>query len=89
MKVHKLALSRLRDLTCYLVVFIIELSVFKTDIEISFEKENDMGIDYWCKCKDCKYVDPTEKKGCKWWCDYYHIYVDPDEIQECKAYKER
>jgi len=48
-----------------------------------------MGIDYWCKCKDCKYVDPTEKKGCKWWCDYYHIYVDPDEIQECKAYKER
>jgi len=46
--------------------------------------------DYWCKCKNCKYADPTEKSnGYKWWCEEYRDYNDPDEARECKRYKER
>lgn len=45
--------------------------------------------DYWCKCKDCEYIDPTEKNGYKWYCTYYKSYEDPDQIKECRHYKER
>lgn len=45
--------------------------------------------DYYCKCKDCKYVDPTEKDGYKWYCEYHGWYVDPDKVHECKQYKEK
>ena len=47
-----------------------------------------MAIDYRCKCEKCKYVDPSEKSGYKWWCEYYKQYVDPDETRECKNYKQ-
>ena len=48
-----------------------------------------MAIDYYCKCKGCKYIDPTERDKYKWWCEYYKSYEDPDEVKECKHYKER
>lgn len=48
-----------------------------------------MAIDYYCKCKNCKYVDPTERKGYKWYCSSYGSYEDPDKIRECKRYKEK
>lgn len=48
-----------------------------------------MAVDYYCKCKDCEYIDPTEKNGYRWYCTYRKIYEDPDEIKECKYYKEQ
>ncbi|MBM6825938.1 CFI-box-CTERM domain-containing protein [Mordavella massiliensis] len=48
-----------------------------------------MAVDYCCKCKDCEYIDPTEKNGYKWYCTYRRTYEDPDEIKECRYYKER
>ena len=45
--------------------------------------------DYYCKCKKCKYVDPTERDGYKWYCEWYRSYEDPDEVRECKRYQER
>lgn len=48
-----------------------------------------MSVDYYCKCIKCKYVDPTERKGYKWYCTYNGVYVDPEEVRECKKYKER
>lgn len=48
-----------------------------------------MAIDYYCKCKTCEYIDPTEKWGYKWYCTYHKRYEDPDEIKECRDYKER
>jgi len=44
-------------------------------------------MDYYCKCKDCKYIDPSERSGCKWYCEYYGRYEDPDKLQECKNFK--
>ena len=46
-------------------------------------------MDYYCKCKNCKECDPTERDGYKWYCEWYKIYVDPDEVTECKNYRER
>ncbi len=43
----------------------------------------------YCKCKDCEYLDTTEKKGCKYYCDWYKTYEDPDKIHECQHYKEQ
>ena len=28
-------------------------------------------MDYYCKCKDCKHIDPSEKSGYKWYSEYY------------------
>lgn len=47
-----------------------------------------MAIDYSCKCKKCKYIDPTERNGYKWNCTYHGTYEDPDAVQECKDYRE-
>lgn len=43
----------------------------------------------YCKCKDCKYCDPSETTsyGEKTYCDYYHTYEYPNEVRECKAYR--
>ena len=38
-----------------------------------------VGNEYYCKCKKCKYIDPTETSG----------YKDPDEVKECRHYCER
>lgn len=46
-------------------------------------------MDDWCKCKNCKYVDPSERRSYKWYCEYYETYEDPDEVKECKYFKER
>lgn len=46
-------------------------------------------MDYYCKCKDCKEIDPTERNGYKWFCKEYGTYEDPDEVKECKRYRER
>ena len=48
-----------------------------------------MSLDYYCKCKNCEYIDPTERSGYKWYCTYRKTYEDPDKVQECKLYKER
>lgn len=48
--------------------------------------------DYYCKCKDCKYCDPTKRepgKSWKWYCEWYGTYEDADKVKECKHYKER
>lgn len=45
--------------------------------------------DYYCKCRNCEYVDPTETNGYKWSCTYYKCYEYPDEIKECRHYNER
>ena len=45
--------------------------------------------DNYCKCIKCKYIDPTERdKGYKWYCTEYTTYEDPEQIRECKRYKE-
>lgn len=45
--------------------------------------------EYYCKCRKCEYIDPTETNGYKWYCTYYKTYEDPDEIKECRYYKEQ
>lgn len=44
--------------------------------------------DYYCKCKTCANIDPTEKSGYKWYCTEYRSYEDPDIVRECKRYRE-
>ena len=46
--------------------------------------------DYYCKCKDCEYIDPSERKNswC-WYCGYYGTYEDIDIVRECKHHKKR
>ena len=44
--------------------------------------------DYYCKCKNCAYIDPTERSGYKWYCESYGSYEDPDKVRECRRYKE-
>jgi len=46
-----------------------------------------MGYEDCCKCKNCAYVDPSERKGYKWYCEMRKSYEDPDEIKECRYYK--
>ena len=48
-----------------------------------------MGYENYGKCKKCQYADPTEKSGYKWYCEWYKTYEDPDEVKECKQFKER
>lgn len=40
----------------------------------------------YCKCKYCRYVDPSERSGCKWHCEWIGIYVDPEELTECSHF---
>ncbi len=42
----------------------------------------------YCKCKYCKYVNPSETDGHKWYCELFHIYVDAEELTECDEYRE-
>ncbi len=46
-----------------------------------------MSVDYRCKCEKRKYVDPSERNGYKWYCEFFRWYVDPDEAHECKHFK--
>lgn len=50
-----------------------------------------MATDYWCRCRDCEYIDPTETKGYKWHCTFpsYKTYEDPDELKKCIYFKKR
>lgn len=48
-----------------------------------------MSNDDYCKCEKCKYIDPSERSGYKWYCEYYRTYEDSDEVKECKNYRER
>ena len=48
-----------------------------------------VGNEYYCKWEKCKYIDPTETSGYKWYCEYYKTYEDPDEVKECRHYCER
>lgn len=54
----------------------------------SRRKEVCMGYDNYGKCKKCRYADPTERNGYKWYCEYYKTYEDPDEVKECKHFNE-
>lgn len=38
-------------------------------------------------CKYCRYVNSGERSGHKWYCEWYRIYVDPDELTECSHYQ--
>lgn len=46
-------------------------------------------MDYYCKCKKCEEIDPTERDGYKWYCQFRGTYEDPDEVKECKYYREQ
>ena len=41
----------------------------------------------YCHCKYCRYVNSGERSGYKWYCEWYRIYVDPDELTECSHYQ--
>ena len=43
--------------------------------------------DNFCKCKGCKYVDPNERSGYKWYCTWYRSYEDPDIVRECSHFE--
>ena len=45
-------------------------------------------MDEYVKCKYCKHCNSSERKGCKWYCEWYGMYVDPDEVSECKHYRD-
>ena len=34
-------------------------------------------------CRNCAYCDPSERDGYKWYCEWYKIYVDPDDGNDC------
>lgn len=40
-------------------------------------------------CRDCANCDLNECNGYKVHCDWYGTYEDPDELRDCKHYKER
>lgn len=44
--------------------------------------------DNYCKCRNCKHIDPTERSGYKWYCTSYHSYEDPDLVRECRRYED-
>lgn len=48
-----------------------------------------MAVDYYCKCKDCCWVDPTTRSGYKWYCESFGCFVDPDVVRECKRHRAR
>ena len=41
-----------------------------------------------CKCRYCNYCNSSETSGCKWYCEFYRTYVDPDELTECDNYRD-
>ena len=41
------------------------------------------------KCKGCRWSDPTERCGYKWYCERYGTYEDPDEVKDCDSYRDR
>ena len=45
-------------------------------------------MDYRCKCSKCRYIDPSDRSGYKWYCAYYRTYEDPDEVKECEHFEE-
>lgn len=45
----------------------------------------------YVKCKYCKYLDTSERSGInnyKCYCEWYRIYVDPDEVSDCSHYRD-
>lgn len=42
----------------------------------------------YVKCKYCQHCNSGERNGYKWYCEYYKIYVDPDEVTECSHYRD-
>ena len=42
----------------------------------------------YCKCKNCKYLDTSERKSYKYYCEWYMTYEDADKLTECKHYRE-
>lgn len=43
----------------------------------------------YCKCKDCRHIDPSNKYGYKWYCTWYRSYEDPDNVHECSHFESR
>lgn len=43
--------------------------------------------DNYCKCKGCRYIDPNERSGYKWYCTWYRSYEDPDYVHECSHFE--
>lgn len=41
----------------------------------------------YCRCKDCRHIDPNDKNGYRWYCTWYHGYEDPDAIHECSHFE--
>ena len=41
-------------------------------------------------CRECRYSDPNETSGYKWYCEWYKTYEDPDRYQDdCKHFEEK
>lgn len=54
----------------------------------SKEKMEELIMSNYGRCKDCEWGEP-ESGTWKWYCSYYKTYEDPDEVQDCKQFKER
>lgn len=46
-------------------------------------------MDNYGKCEKCSNCDPTERKGYKWYCEWYGTYEDPEIVRECDHFDER
>jgi hypothetical protein len=42
----------------------------------------------YVKCKYCIYCNTSERSGYKCYCEWYKIYVDPDEVSDCSHYRD-
>ncbi len=42
----------------------------------------------YVKCRYCRFCNSSETSGCKWYCEWHKIYVDPDDVTECSHYRD-
>lgn len=45
-------------------------------------------MDEYIRCRDCQYLDTSERDGYKCYCEWYRTYEDPDKVQKCEHYRE-
>lgn len=53
-------------------------------------RDNGLGKDnaMYCKCKYCYYLDTHTRDSYKCYCEWYRMFVDPDEAHECSHYRD-
>ena len=42
----------------------------------------------YVQCKDCDNCNSDVRDGYRWYCDYYNIFVDPDEVSDCPHFRD-